>query len=162
MLVKEGIGVGEMWTLMKEALGGNLSEYKVWHGLKYDKQMLIAVERGMHLMMIFKRNDEHENLCVVGNDGPKRWVQKGAEACEGRAHTFDDGMVYDSSRRGGVIVVQKGRKRDAKQGGVKEFILCKDVYDEIDYLVNVIKLSWLCLKLQVNGHWKGRKWKWAT
>ena len=71
MPVKEGIGVEEVRTLMKEVVGSDLSEYKVRYSLKYDRQMLVAAKRDMHVRMIFKGNDERENLCVVSNDGPR-------------------------------------------------------------------------------------------
>ena len=55
---------------MKEVVGSNLSEYKVWYSLNYNRQMLIAMEGDTDVKL--KGNDEHGYLCVGDNDGLSR------------------------------------------------------------------------------------------
>ena len=59
---------------------------KTIYSLKYDRQMLIAVEGDMNAKIIFKGNDEHGCLYVGGKDGPMRRVQKGVVVCLSLIH----------------------------------------------------------------------------
>ncbi|KAJ8445834.1 hypothetical protein Cgig2_027915 [Carnegiea gigantea] len=72
MLVKERMGVKEVRIMVKETIGGNLSEHKVWYNLKYDRQMLMSVEANMDVRIIFNGNDEYGYLYMGDNDGPRR------------------------------------------------------------------------------------------
>ena len=127
MLVNEGMEAKEVRTLENEVVASDLWEHKVRYSLKYDRQILMTVKGDMNVRMIFKENDEHEYLCVGGNNDPMRRLRKGIEAHEGRAHTSDNGVVCDTSERDGVVVVQKDWKGGVKQGGVERCILYKNV-----------------------------------
>ncbi|KAJ8436183.1 hypothetical protein Cgig2_010427 [Carnegiea gigantea] len=119
MLVKEGMSIEEMRTLVKEPIGSDLSEHKVRYSLNYDRQTLIAVEEDTDVRL--KGNNEHSYLSVGDNDGPRKRVKKGVEVCKGWTHTSDDVVVCGRSKRGGAITVQEGRKGVAKQGREKRW-----------------------------------------
>ncbi|KAJ8438232.1 hypothetical protein Cgig2_028135 [Carnegiea gigantea] len=70
MLMKEGMGIEEVRTLAKEAVGSDLSEHKVRYSLNYDKQMLIAVKGDRAVRL--KGNNEHGYLYMGDNNGPRR------------------------------------------------------------------------------------------
>ena len=55
----EGMGVEDMQRTTTEITGNELSEHKIWYNLKYDLQMLMAVEGNVDVRMVFKGNDEH-------------------------------------------------------------------------------------------------------
>jgi len=67
---------------VKETIGGDLLEQKVWYNLKYNMQILMDVERDMNVRMMFKENDEHGYLYVGSNDGPRRRAWKGVTSCK--------------------------------------------------------------------------------
>ncbi|KAJ8444475.1 hypothetical protein Cgig2_024039 [Carnegiea gigantea] len=79
--------------MVKEITRSDILEQKIWYSLKYDRQMLMALEGHMYMSMIFKGNDEHGYL-YGGNEGPMRRAQKGVIVCEGRVETSDDRMVW--------------------------------------------------------------------
>ncbi|KAJ8420184.1 LOW QUALITY PROTEIN: hypothetical protein Cgig2_013364 [Carnegiea gigantea] len=70
------MGLEEALRMMKEITGSDLSEQKLWYSLKYDTQMLTAVEGDTDVRIIFKGNDEHDYLYVGGNIGLMRRAQK--------------------------------------------------------------------------------------
>lgn len=83
MVAKEDMGLEEFLRVVKEITESNLSERKLWYSLKYDGQMLMAIEGDENVRMIFKGNDVHCYLYVGGNDDPRRRAQKGVVACKG-------------------------------------------------------------------------------
>ena len=66
----EGRNEGEeLIGMVKEATGTNMLEKKLWYSLKYDREMLPAVEWDTDVKMTFKGNDERDYLHVGGNKG---------------------------------------------------------------------------------------------
>ncbi|KAJ8421557.1 hypothetical protein Cgig2_008922 [Carnegiea gigantea] len=108
--------------MVTKTIGGDLSEYKVWYILKYDRQVLMPFEGNIYVRMIFKGNDKHDYLYVRDNDGPRRHLRKGAAARKGRMHSCDDGVVCSISGRGEDIALQEGQNGGAKQGAVKRSV----------------------------------------
>ena len=106
----------------------------------------------MDVMMIFKGNDEHSYLYVFRNEGPWRCILKGLEAYEGQTHNYDGGLLCGTGGRGGDVTAEEGRKGDAKQGAVKRQSNQKVLYNGMDQLLNVIKMTDFCgVVLQITG-----------
>ncbi|KAJ8447480.1 hypothetical protein Cgig2_019474 [Carnegiea gigantea] len=70
MVVREGIGAEELLKMVREMIGSDMSEEKLWYSLKYDKEMLVGVEGDNDVHVFFKGNDEHGYMYVAGNAGP--------------------------------------------------------------------------------------------
>ena len=56
VLVKEVMKVEEVHRMVKEIVGSDKSEQKVWYRLKYNQQMLMPIDGDMDVSMIFKEN----------------------------------------------------------------------------------------------------------
>ena len=56
VLANEVMGMEEVHRMVKETVGGDKSEQKVWYRLKYNQQMLMPIEGDMDVSMIFKEN----------------------------------------------------------------------------------------------------------
>ncbi|KAJ8427900.1 hypothetical protein Cgig2_012236 [Carnegiea gigantea] len=72
MVAKEGMEVEEVIRMVKEITRSNLPEQKIWYSLKFDRQMLMALEGNMDISMILKGNDEHGYLYVDENEDEHR------------------------------------------------------------------------------------------
>ncbi|KAJ8444749.1 hypothetical protein Cgig2_033757 [Carnegiea gigantea] len=59
ILLKEGMAMEEVLRLATGIRGSDLRDGKLWYSLKYDRQMLMAIEGDMDVRMILKGNDEH-------------------------------------------------------------------------------------------------------
>ncbi|KAJ8438029.1 hypothetical protein Cgig2_030010 [Carnegiea gigantea] len=57
ILLKEGMAMEEVLRLVTGIRGSDLHEGKLW--LKYDRQMLMAIEGDVDVRMILKENDDH-------------------------------------------------------------------------------------------------------
>ncbi|KAJ8440407.1 hypothetical protein Cgig2_017640 [Carnegiea gigantea] len=77
-VVKEGMRVEEVQRMATEIIGSDLSEQKIWYSLKYDSQILVAVEGDMDVRIVFKifvASDEvgdEETTERGGDEGTKR------------------------------------------------------------------------------------------
>ncbi|KAJ8428623.1 hypothetical protein Cgig2_015741 [Carnegiea gigantea] len=107
MVVKERMGVEELMKMVREMTGTNI--------LKYDREMLVAVEGDSNVKVIFKGNDEHGHLYVAGNGGPTRQAQESAAVCEGRVRDYHDGKTGRKCDDG----VEVGEESGNNQAGVK-------------------------------------------
>ncbi|KAJ8427307.1 hypothetical protein Cgig2_032956 [Carnegiea gigantea] len=92
--VKEGMGLEEVVRMVKKITGTDMSERKLWYSLKYDREMLVAVEGGTNVKMILKGNDEHDCLYVAGNE-------ESVAVFEGRVRDFHDGKLFGRTGRNG-------------------------------------------------------------
>ncbi|KAJ8449263.1 hypothetical protein Cgig2_002395 [Carnegiea gigantea] len=72
ILLKEGMAMEEVLRQVTGIRGSDLRDGKLWYSLKYDRQMLMAIEGDVDVRMILKENDEHGHLYVGGKEGPKR------------------------------------------------------------------------------------------
>jgi len=56
-----GEGLREMvW----ETVGAGVKVYRIWYSLKYDRNIIMAVEGDTVVRMMFKGNDEHDYVYV--------------------------------------------------------------------------------------------------
>lgn len=52
MVVREGIGAEELLKMVREIIGSDMSEEKLRYSLKYDREMLVAVEGDNNVQVI--------------------------------------------------------------------------------------------------------------
>jgi len=55
-------------------VGDDVYVERLWYSLKYDRNMMMAVEGGTYVRMIFKGNDKHGYLYVNGKDSLRHRV----------------------------------------------------------------------------------------
>ncbi|KAJ8435322.1 hypothetical protein Cgig2_022923 [Carnegiea gigantea] len=100
MVVREGMWAEELLKMMRKMIGSDMSEEKLWYSLKYDKEMLVAVEVDSNVEVIFKGNDEHGYIYVVRNAGPMRREHVRAAVCEVRERdTGEDKQIARSGQK---------------------------------------------------------------
>jgi len=75
-MLKEGVGLEEVRRMVSEITNDVLTVHKLWYNLKYDRGMVMELERDGDLRMFLKGNDERWYLYVGDNNGPKRRAQK--------------------------------------------------------------------------------------
>ncbi|KAJ8425202.1 hypothetical protein Cgig2_000551 [Carnegiea gigantea] len=117
MVVKEGMGVEELMKMVREMTGSDMLEEKLWHSLKYDREMLVAVEGDNDKKVIFKGNDEHGYMYVARNGGPVRRAQEKGVVCKGRVRDCYEGKQIARSGRkcnDGVEVGEEGSNNQAE------------------------------------------------
>ncbi|KAJ8436383.1 hypothetical protein Cgig2_032204 [Carnegiea gigantea] len=141
MVVKEGMGVEEVIRIVKEVTGIDMSEKKLWYVLKYDREMLLAVEGDTDMKMIFKGNDEHDYLYVSRNKGPLRQGEESVAVCEGRVRACHDGQACSRSGRNGHDGVEVGQEGGRNQAGGKRKGINKDLSAEQRAGEDIIELS---------------------
>ncbi|KAJ8437780.1 hypothetical protein Cgig2_024084 [Carnegiea gigantea] len=73
--------------IVSEVTGNDLTVHKLWYSLKYDRQMVMAVEGDADVRMFLKGNDEHRYFYVGESDGPKRRAEKVGVSREGRTRS---------------------------------------------------------------------------
>ncbi|KAJ8424059.1 hypothetical protein Cgig2_032151 [Carnegiea gigantea] len=107
------MGLEEVRRKVSEITSNDLTVWKLWYNLKYD--------RGMFL----KGNDEHGYLYVGESDGWKRRTQKATRTC-------DDGVVRRRSNSDRDDMVEEGRKgAGVKRAAVSESGRCIDDHPQI-------------------------------
>ncbi|KAJ8422109.1 hypothetical protein Cgig2_011152 [Carnegiea gigantea] len=111
MVVKEGMGVEELMKMVREMTGTDI--------LKYDREILVAVEGDSEVKVIFKSNDKHGYLYVAGNGGPVWRAQESAVVYEGRVRDCHDGKLLARTGRKCDDGVEVGREGSNNQAGVK-------------------------------------------
>ena len=88
-----------------EIIGSDLSEQKIWYSLKYNSQMLVAVEGDMDVRIVFKVNYEHMYWYAGCNNGPRKRAQKTGAECEGGTQTCEHVVVCTASGMNGDATV---------------------------------------------------------
>jgi len=68
MLASEGMGVEEFKRMVRETIGDGVQVGRLCYSLKYNRNMIMAVDGNMDVRMIFIENDEHGYLYVGGKD----------------------------------------------------------------------------------------------
>ena len=58
VLVLEGMGVEELREMVRKTVGAGVEVDRIWYSLKYDRNMLMAMEGDTDVRMMFKENDE--------------------------------------------------------------------------------------------------------
>ncbi|KAJ8437374.1 LOW QUALITY PROTEIN: hypothetical protein Cgig2_020393 [Carnegiea gigantea] len=122
-MVREGMGAEELLKMVREMIGSDMSEEKLWYSLKYDREMLVAVEGDNHVQVIFKGNNEH--ACIR-----ERWSGE-ATTCEGCCvrikRVRDIGEGKQIARSGGKCNdgEEVGEERGNNKAGVKQYDFVK-------------------------------------
>ncbi|KAJ8440774.1 hypothetical protein Cgig2_007180 [Carnegiea gigantea] len=108
--------------MVKEIIGYERSEQKLWYSLKYNKEILIAVEGDMDVRMIFKENDEHDSLYVGSNDASRRRPQKHVVKPRGEIIELfdDDEIIVASNDVGDEETAEIGADEGTQGRGVDE------------------------------------------
>ncbi|KAJ8420118.1 hypothetical protein Cgig2_032310 [Carnegiea gigantea] len=119
MVVKEGMGVEELMKMVREMTASDMLEEKLWYSLKYDREMLVAVEGDSDMKVIFKGNDEHGCMYVAGNGGPVRRAQERGAFCKGRVRDCGEGRQIARSGRKCDDGVEVGEEGCNNQAGEK-------------------------------------------
>ncbi|KAJ8428909.1 hypothetical protein Cgig2_011651 [Carnegiea gigantea] len=104
-------GEGVTWS--------DMLEEKLWYCLKYDRVMLVAAEGDSDIKVIFKGNDEHGYMYVIGNSSPVRRAQERGAVCEGRVRDCSEGKQIARSGRKCDDGVEVGEEGGNNQVGVK-------------------------------------------
>ena len=60
VLAREGMGVEELRGMVPTTVEDGVQVKKLWYSLKYDRNIIMAVEGYTDVRMMFKGNDEHE------------------------------------------------------------------------------------------------------
>ncbi|KAJ8430803.1 hypothetical protein Cgig2_005210 [Carnegiea gigantea] len=119
MVVREGMGAEELLKKVREMTGSDMSEEKLWYSLKYDREMLVAVEGDNDVQVIFKGNDEHGYMYVAGNAGPVRRPPARAAVCESRVRDIGEGKQIAGSGGKCNDGEEVGEERGNNEAGVK-------------------------------------------
>jgi len=127
MVVREGMGAEELLKMVRKMTGSDMSEEKLWYSLKYDRDMLMAVEVDSDVEVIFKGNDEHGYIYVVGNAGPVRREHARAAVCEARERDTSEGKQIGRSGQKINDVQVVGEQCGNNETGVKRYAFHKDV-----------------------------------
>ena len=128
MFIGEGGNRGEELKGMVREIGNGVQMDRLSYNLKYNRNMIMAVEGDMDMGMMFKENDEHEYSYVGGKDSLVRRVSKGGGA------TARETSATNEGRRCGT----SGRRSD---GGAKEDI-------QVEWLTRVketVNELWRCI-----------------
>jgi len=85
VVVRKGMGVEELREMVQETVGGGVEVDRIWYSLKYDRNMIMAVEGDTDVRMMLKGNDEHGYVCVQqGECGAACEEQRKGEKGRGR------------------------------------------------------------------------------
>ncbi|KAJ8446385.1 hypothetical protein Cgig2_019278 [Carnegiea gigantea] len=119
MVVREGTGAEELFKMMRKIIGSDI--------LKYDREMLVAVEVDSDVEVIFKGNDERGYIYVAGNAGPMRREHARGAVCEARERDTGEGKQIGRSGRKCNDVQEVGEERGNNEAGIKRYDFCTDV-----------------------------------
>ena len=97
----EGIGLQELREMVQEIVGAGVQVDRLWYSLKYDRNMIMAVEGDTDVRMIFKGNDEHGYVYVRNKNSLVWRVSKAVSATTGETGATDDGTQGGTSGRQG-------------------------------------------------------------
>ncbi|KAJ8445906.1 hypothetical protein Cgig2_009835 [Carnegiea gigantea] len=119
MVVREGMGAEGLLKMVREMTGSDMSKEKLWYSLKYDREILVAVEGGNDMQVIFKGSDKHGYMYVAGNVGLVRRPHARAAVCESRVR--DIGDCKQIAKSGGKCNdgEEVGEERGNNEAGVK-------------------------------------------
>jgi len=83
MLMQEGMGVEELRKMIRETVGVGVEVDRMWYSLKYDRNMIMAVEGNTDVRMIFKGNDEYSYVYVSNKESVVPCVSKNVNGTMG-------------------------------------------------------------------------------
>ena len=116
VVLKEGARIEEVRRVVTELSGIELSERKVWYNLKYDRELVMALEGEADVRMFFKGNEEHGYLFVGDSNGRRRRQEQPCAARGGETHTcykhkacVDSGVEGNGEGKGGRTIAELKR-----------------------------------------------------
>ena len=80
----------ELREMVRETVGVGVEVDRMWHSLKYNGNMIMAVEGDMDVRMTFKRNDEHSYAYVSHKENVVPRVRKNVNATTTGARAGED------------------------------------------------------------------------
>ena len=107
MLVREGMGVDELRKMVRETVGVGVEVDRIWYSLKYDRNMIMAIEGDIDVMMMFKGNDEHGYVYVCNKESLVPRVSKNATTTTKAAGAGAGGTLVGSSGRRADVAVEE-------------------------------------------------------
>ena len=108
MVVRDGMGVEELRGMVKETVGGGVEVDRIWYSLKYDRNMIMAVEGDMDVKMMLKGNDEHGYVYVGNKESVVPRVRKNVRERRVGEGGGEEGTAGGRCRkRQGVAVVEE-------------------------------------------------------
>ena len=107
--ISPSMGVGDVLKLLEREIGESVKGRRVWYSLKFDRRMLMALEKDEDVVKLVRGNDGHAYVYIVGNDGPRAGVVGACQQVEVGSGGASVGGVRASGGRGmtnnGMLVV---------------------------------------------------------
>jgi len=69
--ISPSMRVGDVLKLLEREIGESVRERHVWYSLKFDRRMLMALEKDEDVVKLVRGNDGHAYVYIVGKDGPR-------------------------------------------------------------------------------------------
>jgi len=91
VLVREGMGLDDLREMVQETVGAGVEVDRTWYSLKYDRNVIMAMEVDTNVRMMFKENDENGYVYVSGKDNIVPHVSKDVDATMGRTGAAEEG-----------------------------------------------------------------------
>ena len=107
VVVREGVGVEEMREMVRETIGGGVEVDRIWYSLKYDRNMIMAVEGDADVRMMFKGNDEHGYLYVCNKESVVLRVRKNVRERRVGEGAGEDGRGGGSSGKWREVAMEE-------------------------------------------------------
>ena len=82
----------ELRGLVRETVGDGVIVERMWHSLKYDRNMIMAMDEDTDVRMMFKGNAEHGYVYVSGKDSLVCGVNNAVSARAGETGSADEGI----------------------------------------------------------------------
>jgi len=115
--ISPSMGVGDLLKLLEREMGDSVRGGHMWYSLKFDRRMLMSLEKDEDVIKLVRGNDEHAYVYITGKDGPYAGpvgecqqvkVGDGGVSMVGVGVVGTGGGVGDDERRnvGGVSCLQ--------------------------------------------------------
>jgi len=70
MWISPSMGVGDVLNLLEREMGESVRGQHVWYSLKFDRRMLMPLEKDEDVVKLVRGNDGHAYIYIAGKDGP--------------------------------------------------------------------------------------------
>ena len=64
--LRKGMGIGNMVRVVEEVMGEGLSDRSMWFNTKYDRSMMVWMQRDVDVGKLIKGNEEFAYIYVAG------------------------------------------------------------------------------------------------
>jgi len=105
MVVRDGMGVEELRGMIQETVGGGVEVERIWYSLKYDRNMIMAVEGDMDVRMMLKGNEEHGYVYVCNKETVVPRVRKNVRESRVGEGPGEEGRGEGSCRKRQEVAV---------------------------------------------------------